>query len=1148
MKRLRLFALFLLLYPLTGLAQTADVSGVVQDSSGASIPNASVEFRNQDTGIRLQAVTNESGYYHIPTIQPGKYDATVQAKGFQTLTQEGVLIQTDTARRVDYTLKVASDNSTVTVNADSGLLQMNNAQVETHITQDEYNKLPLLQLGRNRSPATFVYLAPGVSGNVSLNGTNYTGATNVIQMNGSQAYTTEILVDGFPGGQARIAGNFTESSPPPDAISEFKITTSALPAEYGHTGGGVGSFTVKSGTNEFHGTAYEYLRNSFLDAENWLAKHNNARVNSTKQNEFGATIGGPIILPHLYDGHDKTFFFFSYNGSRLAGPNSYTQTQIPTLDERNGLFTFTGGPTANAGLYDPGTTTESGAFYTRAKFPVYATTATTTTYQIPANRFDPVAQAVLKSYPTPNQSGTANYGGWGGNPLLNPDLYTAKLDHVINSANHLSATYIRTNVPRTTLSGLIAGPLGNDSYQVVASHTGRLHYDWTISPSLLNSAAFGFDRFTNLNLPLYGSSGYPQELGLNTPGYYYPTFTFTNGYTSVASTANGLNVENDFYYRDQMMWQLKNHAITFGGEYRRFVYNDTSPYKFSHSFGFSSLETGNPLSQSGSGDGFASFLLGQVDSGTVTAPWSVNAVKSYWGFFVQDDWQVTKRLVLNLGLREEWQPPAVEKHDRMSAVSLTAPNPEAGNLPGALIFAGPKPLGTGGRHLYHGDHSAIGPRFGFAYSVTPKSVVRGAYGIYYSDANYNGYTSVLTYGYQVKGTFTSPNNGVAPAFRLADGVPNTYPTTPNPNPSFINGQRGDYYDDLSAAMPRLQQWNLTIEQQITKNSSISATYIGTHSTREVNPYLHNINQVDSKYLALGSLLTQPANSAAAQEAGIKLPWAGFTGSVATALRPYPQYLEMDSVAGKFGASKYNAGSIVYQAKTRWGLMLHASYTFSKDMGYENGDVDGPGAPYNELQDAGNPKAEWSILPQDVRHAAVLFWTYALPFGPEQKYLTHGAAGKIAGGWTISAVQRYQSGTPMEVQMTNTLPLFNFVLRPNVIPGVSRSLHISNGKCNPSINCVFNKAAFAAPAPYTFGNGRPTYSDLRFYPVLYEDASLIKETELGEHLNWSLYLQALNVFNRHRFVGMSTNYSAATFGVPTAATDPRYIQLGTRFRF
>jgi len=1146
MKRFCLFALFLGLYTLATYAQSADVSGVVQDSSGAAIAKASVEFRNQDTGIRQATTTNESGFYHIPSIQPGKYDASVQASGFQTLTQEGIVFQTDTARRVDFSLKVGASSSMVTVSADNGLLQQSNAQVETHISESDYNNLPLLQLGRNRSPASFMYLAPGVQGNIALNGTEYTGATNVLSVNGSQAYSTEILVEGFPGGQARISGNFTESSPPPDAISEFKVTTTGLPAEYGHTGAAVGSFTIKSGKNDLHGSIYEYFRNSAMDANNWLAKHNNSRITSSKLNEFGVTIGGPVVLPHLYDGHDKTFFFFSYGGSRLAGPNSFTQTQIPTLDQRQGKFTFTGNAAANAGLYDPATTRNSGTTYLRDKFPVVSSTATTTTYQIPASRFDPVAQNVLKLYPQPNQSGTANYGAWGGNPLLNPNLYTTKIDHLLTSNQHLSATYIRTVVPRTTLSGIVgAGPLSTSSYQVVASHTGRLNHIWTISPSLLNAASFGFNRFTNSNLPLDQNPGYPEQIGFDTPGYYFPIFSFTNGYTGVGSTQNGWNVENDFYYKDQMTWQVRNHTITFGGEYRKLQYNDTSPVKSSGSFAFNSLETGNPALQSNTGDGFASFLLGQVHSGTVNQPVVVNARKSYWGFFLQDDYHVNTRLTLNLGIRDEWQPPAIEAHDRMSAVSLTAPNPAAGNLPGALVFAGSKPLGVGSRHLYPGDHSSIGPRFGFAFSVTPRTVLHGAYGVYYSDANYNGYTSVITSGFQVTGSFLSPDNGVTSAFALANGVPKTYPTVANPTPDFVNGQNVSYYESNMAAMPRLQDWNLNVQQQLTKNSSITFLYMGNHGTRQINPYIINANQVDPKYLALGSLLTQPVTSAAAARAGVAVPYPGFTGTVAQALRPFPQYLTLDAVAAKRGSSQYNAGQVIFQGKTSWGLMFHAGYTFAKNMGYANYALDGSSGTNNMLQNSYNPHTEWSLLPQDVRHSLVMFYSYGLPFGPGQKYLTRGLGSKLGGGWMISGIQSYQGGTPLAINMTNTLPIFSRVLRPNLVPNVSHSLSTT---CDPNASCIINKAAFSAPGNYMFGNSSPTYSDLRNYVVLSENLSLAKETQFGEHLHWSLYGQVLNVFNRHRFTGINTNFSSASFGSPSSVSNPRQIQLGTRIQF
>jgi hypothetical protein len=1148
MKLFRLFALFLSLCPIAAYAQSADVSGVVQDSSGAAIPKASVEFRNQDTGVRQQASTNESGYYHIPAIQPGKYDATVQAKEFQTLTQEGIVFQTDTARRVDFSLKVGSSASVITVIADNGMIQPNNGQMETHISEKEFEELPLLQLGRTRNPSTFVYLVPGVQGNIQLNGGEYTGATNVINVNGSSEYTTELLMEGFPGGQSRIAGNFTESSPPADAISEFKMTTTGLPAEYGHTGSAVGSFSIKSGTNELHGSAYEYFRNSAMDANSWLAKHNGAKNSSTKQNEFGATLGGPVILPHLYNGHDRTFFFFSYGGSRLRGPNVYSQVQVPTIAERQGLFTFTGSPTSKAGLYDPASTQQSGSTYTRAKFPVASTTAIATTYQIPLNRFDPMALSVLNYYPNPNQSGTLNYGGWTGNPLLDPNLYTAKVDHVLSSNQHLAAVYIRTIIPRTTIGTPIAGPLGENSYQVVASHTGRLNYNWMISPSLLNNASFGFDRFTNINLPEDTTSNYPEQIHFPEASYYFPEFTFTNGYTAVADTANSSDIENDFYYKDQIVWQLHDHTISIGGEYRRMQYNDRSPYNYSGSYGFDSLETGNPNSQSGTGDGFASFLLGQVNSGTLTEPLPVYGRKSYWGFFVQDDYRMTHRLTLNLGLRYEWQPPSVEAHDRMSIVSLTTPNSGAGNLPGALTFAGAKPLGVGGRTLFPGNYSGVGPRFGFAFSATPAIVVRGAYGIYYSDPYYNGYTSVVTSGYQVVGTFASSNNGVSPAFIASNGIPQTYPTQPTLTPTAVNGQNASFYGSNMAAMPRIQDWNFNIQHQLTKNTAVTFVYIGSHSTRQINPNMVNVNQDDPKYLSLGSLLTQQANSAAAEAAGIQVPYTGFTGSVAQALRPYPQYLTLSSVSAKAGASKYNSAAVIYEAHTSWGLMLHVGYTFSKDMGYASPSVAGASGTTNVLQNAYNPQTEWALLPQDVRHALVFFYTYSLPFGEDGKYLTHGVGGKLAGGWKISGIQHYQSGYPLGIVMTNNLPIFNSVLRPDIVPGASRSLHISNERCNPSADCIFNKNAFVTPQAYTFGNSNLTYSDLRNFPVFSEDVSVVKETPLGEHVRWSLYGQSTNILNRHRFYAIETNFSDASFGTPSSVSFPRQIQIGSRFQF
>lgn len=1123
-------------------AQTSSLSGDVSDSSGARVASAAVSIINARTGIKTNATTDSNGEFNVQALQPGLYNVRVEAQGFSSSEKTNVRLEVDTAARVSFALSTGEVNSTITVSADPPLLQPNNGEIETHISETEYETLPLLQLGRNRNPTTFVYLTPGVQGSVQLNGGEYTGATNVISVYGSQQYTTELLMEGFPGGQSRISGNFTESSPPPDAIGEFKMTTTGLPAQYGHTGAAVGSFSIKSGTNQFHGSAYEYFRNGVLDAGNWLAKHKgNSSTSPIKQNEFGATIGGPVIIPGLYHGRDRTFFFFSYGGSRRRGLDTFVQSQVPTLDERNGLFPST------QPIYDPATTTGN----TRTQF---------AGNQIPSNRIDPVAAATLNYIPKPNQTGVLNYGGYTGNPLLDPNLYTVKINHKITEKQGLSALYIRTIVPRTTVSNAIPGPVGTTSYQVVASHTARVIHNWTFTPNVLNSFYFGFNRFTNLNLPLDTSENYPNAIGFPGSSTFFPVFSFTNGYTTLNNTPNGSNIENDYYFKDQAIWQYKRHTISFGGELRKFQYNDQSPYKYKGAYAFNRLETADPSSSATtSGDGFASFLLGQVHSGTLDQPVRTHGRQSYWGFFVQDDWRVTNRLTLNLGLRYEWQPPWLEAQDHQSAVDLNTPNPGADNRPGALIFAGKTPVGIGSRELFPSDHSAIGPRFGFAFSATPQTILRGAYGIYYSDPYYNGYSSVVSSGYQVTGSFQSTDNGLHPAFVMADGVPNTYPTVPTLTPTAVNGQNALYFQKNMAQMPRTQSWNLSLQQQLSPRSSIEFIYVGTHNTRQIDQNMVNINQVDPKYLAyIPDPVTPPtppptnpllvkATPSSMAAVGASMPYPSFSGTVIQALRPYPQYLTMTSVAAKSGASIYHGGQVIYQAKTNWGLMFHAGYTWSKTMGYASPTLAGTSAVNNVLQNAFAPQNEWAELPQSVRHSLVMYWTYELPFGKGKKYLTHGVGSYVAGGWALSAIQTYQSGTPLQIVATNSLPIFNYVLRPNKAAGVDPSLHMSNNQCDGTINCVFKPGVFTAPVK-TFGNADLTYSNLRNFAVLSENITLAKETPIGDHLRWSLYAQALNAFNRHRFYAIQTNSSNASFGVPSSVTLPRQVQIGTRFQF
>lgn len=1132
-----LIALCLLVLSLVTVvhAQTAGLSGAVIDSTGASIPQASALITNIDTGVKYATVANGEGFYNAPSLRPGHYSITVTATGFAATTRSGIVLSLDTGTQLDITLKPGNETS-VTVSADTELLQPNGPEQESHVTSQQFDDLPLVQQDRMRNPASFVYLTPGVQGNIAVNGSEYVGATNVIISHGSQMYSTELLLEGLPGGQSRVPGNYTESAPSVDSIREFKMTTTMLTAEYGHTGASLGSFAVKSGTNAWHGSAYEYFRNSALDATNWLAKHTTGAVPtlSKKQNEFGGTLGGPIRIPHLYDGRDKTFFFFGYGGSRLVGgAATFTLVQIATADQLQGNF-------GSSAIYDPSRTTVLNGRYVRPQFPGN---------KIDPSTFDPVAQKVLPYIPKPNLAGAQNLGGYTGAITLVPDTYTAKIDHNINQRNALSAVYVRTRIPRTTIASPLGKPLSADTYQVVASHTLRLIYDWTISPKLLNSAFAGFNRFTNANLPLYQDQNYTQAIGLKgVPDLtYFPGMTFSSGFAAFDNSVANANVpENDFYYKDRITWSINRHTLKFGGEYRMTQFNDRNPFRFYATFGFSNIPTatqaatGSSTNYSG-GNGFASFLLGQAFSGTITGPAQVYTRKRYTAFFVQDDFRATDRLTLNLGLRFEWQAVPREARNAHSAIDLNAPNSAAGNRAGVLAFAS-----TSRPNFFGDDYSAISPRIGLAYRATDSTVVRAGYGLFYSEAFPN--TALNRSGYQVTGTFNSPN-GAEAAFKLGNGVPQTYPTQPTLDPTSLNGQAGSYYDANANAMPRLQEWTLSIQQQIGGNKVIEAVYVGNHGTRLVDQQMGNINQLDPKYASLGTLLSQQANSAAAKNAGITLPYPTFTGTVAQALRPYPQYMGLTSIAAKKGANIYHAGQIIYRQRTGFGLTFYGGYTWSKNMGYNSPSFDGSGATDNTLQNAYDPTAEWSLLPQDITHALIMNYTYALPFGHGKRWMTHGAGNAVLGGWKVSGIQRYQSGTPLMLLANNdtSATLFNRITRPNIVPGAP--LRIRNGSFNFDTDRMINPAAFVQPDNFTFGNAKPSYGSLRNFGSFTEDLSLVKETQIFEHVRWSFYATANNVFNRHRFYSITTNInSASTFGKPSQVSNPRYIQLGTRFQF
>jgi hypothetical protein len=1125
-----LFLLSLLMFaPISLRAQLARLTGDVTDTSGAVIPGAAISIESVDTGIRHDTTTGASGAYDVAELQPGHYSVHIEKDGFAALQQTGITLLVDTTTRLDFSLSVGRTSNTVTVSADASMLQPSTPEDATEITQEQFARLPLVQQGRIRSPTAFVYLAPGVQGNINPSGAENTAATNFIQVNGSPIIATEIYLDGLP---YETPGDITSDAPAVDALQEFKLTTTQVPSDYGHTGAAVGVFSVKSGTNAFHGSAYEYLRNSDLDANSWIG--NNSAVPfhpPTHQNEFGVTIGGPMRFPKLYDGKDKAFFFFAFGASRKAGFDSVSTLHLPDVQELQGNF---GGV---ATIFDPATTTTSSTgVTTRQPF---------ANNQIPAGRIDPIAKQIAGFYPQITSSAAQNYRAAVGEELLNENTFVGKIDYTFSAKQSVSGTLTTTNIPRKFVSIPLPAPLTGGYYQIWSSPLARINYVWAVTAKQLNVITAGYNLDVNNVKPIIpGSTPFVTVPGL--PGYIFPSISFVN-YSAIAANSLTFYARGVYQIRDTYSWNVGAHTVRFGGEFRRFLNDSNQPQPASGSMSFSPFQTADPNNPNTTGDDFASFLLGQANSGSLLVPLELASRQDIAGVFIQDDWKVTSKLTINAGMRFELQSPFTEKAQKSSIVSLTTPNPGAGNLPGAVIFAGSGTGRSGKSEFVNNDYTAFGPRVGISYQVLPSTVLRAGYGIYY----YDNELALVTNGFQPQATYSA--SGYNPAFVLSSGYPDNVGLHPPAiTPTLLNGASGTYLDPNAAAMPRLQEWVANVQHSFGSNLLFEVAYVGSHGTRLADPSMVNINQLDPKYLSLGTLLSQPATSTAAKNAGIQLPYPGFSGTVAQALRPYSQYQTLTSQGAKVGKQSFNALEAVVQKRMGAGLTLNASYTFSKNMGYSNPSLDGSGVTNNVLQNSYNPQAEWSILPNDVRNALVISYNYELPIGSGKALLNHvaPAVNDVIGGWSFSAIQRYQNGYPLGILMSNSLSssTFNYVLRPNIVPGADTSTHLPVNKFIYGQSSLINAAAFQAPAAFTFGTARPTYGDLRNFPIYTEDFSGVKKMKIGEHVQWSLYGQAFNVFNRHRFTGVSTTFGSKTFGQPGSASEARLIQVGTRLEF
>jgi hypothetical protein len=1118
---LRLIAVFAIASA-AALAQTTlgAITGRVTDPSGGAVAGAAVLATNTGTGIVYRTNTNDTGNYVLQQLAVGAYEVAVEAKGFRKFLRKGIELSVAQTLSVDAALEVGQLEQVVEVTADASTLQTATSDLGTIVQNKKLVDLPLFVGGGVRNLEQFIFLVPGVTGN-----------TNDTQISGSPNRAKEVLVDGIASTGVESGGIVPGSGRPSvETIGEFKLLRANFNAEYGRTGGGVQIFTTKSGGNELHGAVFDYLRNDKLDARGFFQR--TRPVN--RQNEFGAVLGGPVYIPNVYNGRNKTFFHFVYSGFRYrqGAPNSVLSI-LPT-DYRTGDFSRLAAP-----LYDPSTNRSTATGIQRDPFPGN---------RIPAARISPISSKIVQQLPTPINTSLFNNYISVGRAKTDSNQANVKIDHSFSDRNRISG-YLYRDINTAYDPELVTGPTSPNRQTGSRNFWTRISHDFVVSPSKLNHITLGYTRFVTL-IESYSLNGdWPNKLGLkgvNTgTDNGFPAVDFTSaGYQSLGDqnrNSRTMQANNLFQVGDSFSWIRGNHSMKFGIDYRWSETNGIDPWQSMGWFQFNALGTGQP-GVSATGNAVASFLLGTVHQGQMReyAYFPRNRYQ-YYAFYAQDDWKVSRKLTVNYGLRWDIFFPRYEKQGALSTFDLTLANPGAGGLPGALTFFGDGQGRNGQNRLADIDWKAFGPRLGIAYQVAPKSVLRGGYGIYYALGNANaGLRDSLnsSWGYIQQPTFVSQDAGVTPAFNWDNGFPQTFCHAPCLVPTGVNGSDVRMVTRSDGRAPYFQNWSFTLEHEIAPRIHAEVTYLGTKGTRLGNALMH-LNEVDPSYLRLGSLLTRPVSSAEAQAAGFRAPYAGFTGSVAQSLKAFPHMNDVFNRSNPSGSSTYNALQTQLQVRSFKGLDMQVAYTYAKTL--SDSDVLAGGGTAG--QTFYNRSLEKALSITDVPHVFAWSWSYDLPFGKNLK----GVAGKALSGWVLTGIHQYSVGVPILLTANNSLPLGNQVLRPDAIAGVARRTSVSD--FDPARDLWINRDAFKVPAAYTFGSSARNYGDLRAPNYYNENFGLIKRLKFCERITATFRGELFNAFNRTVFSAPQSNVSNAQFGRITAQSNtPRQGQLALRLEF
>jgi hypothetical protein len=1134
-------------------AQSARVSGQVVDSSQASVKGSQVTLRNLETGGEFRTASTEEGTFLLPPVPPGRYEISASAMGFATTRITGITLELGESKVIPLELKPESVRETVTVSDTAPELTTDRPDRSVVIDPNFVQSIPLIV----RNPLQLINFSPAVSkGDDGLSGQNVTSEsrTNTWRINGAKGATTDIAIDGATDTGAYY--NQAAGIPGVDSVQEYRVYTSAYAPEFGRTSGGTVSYALRSGTNAVHGSVFEYLRNSDLDADGFNADKAGQPIAAFRRNQFGGTFGGPVELPKVYHGHDKTFFFVSYEGLRDSAAGSFTGT-MPTALERAGNFSQTKDANGNLiVIYDPSTTrldptAPAGTTrYIRTAFPGN---------MVPSNEINPIGTKLLSYYPMPNEAGvgqssTNNY--FSNAPGTNTDnSVDARLDQRISDHQLIYAhiDWFANHIWQNNYYG--NGMAEVNSNDFIPGFNIMLHHTWSITPALVFDHHFSWAHSeSNRTAPVEVTAsqlGFPAGAAPGLTDQMVPQLSMTR----VSGLGNNYPFEDNessvWQYAGDLSWLKGRHTFKFGYDFRIYPVQLYDPQQLA--INATSNFTGGPnpnAAVSDSGSGVADLLLGAAGVTSGYAP-ETRSHHDYIGFYAQDTARVTPKLTVTYGLRVNYETGDVEDQNQLNYIDLQSPSPLAGKVPGFPNLVGGVGIpGLNGSdtqlQLPRGVH--LDPRLGVAYQWNSKTVIHTGFGIFHHPlAAWEQYPNALGTTRTINSIATQ-SDGVTPLFNLSNPFPQGLPA-PYGNAAGLAIALGQNITGplRTQDIPYQANWSFDIQRQLPFNVVVTAAYVGNVGVHLMTPIQYN--QVPDSDLALGSkLISVVANPFYGIITDPTSTLSLATVQYAQLLRPFPQFLNVKAINVGAGHSSYDAGQLTVEKRLSQGLSVLLGYTYSKAI--DNvGEMTSVAGTRNGFQDNYCFTCDRALSDQNEPFSMRMALRYDLPFGPGKQMLNHGLAAKAFGGWALGGFYTLDAGRPVAVSSPNNSNSLGggTGMRPDAT-GVSAALPGGPQICD---SCeYFNPAAFTQTPQFAFGNVSRYLPDVN-NPTSWDVDTLIeKGTQIRESVRLTFRAELFNAFNAVIFSGPTTSVTSATFGkiILSQSNTPRQVQFSLRLGF